>query len=81
MKSLEQMTIIYIIRKYFSIFIAEYGTSYVEEVSMGSKMVVETRFNKRANGVDETKQRISCIAVIHMFTLWSNSSQMSTFNF
>ena len=64
-----------------SIFIAEYGTSYVEEVSMGAKMVVETRFNKRANGVDETKQRISCIAVIHMFTLWSNSSQMSTFNF
>ena len=64
-----------------SIFIAEYGTSYVEEVSMGAKMVVETRFNKRASGVDETKQRISCIAVIHMFTLWSNSSQMSTFNF
>ena len=65
MKSSEQMTIIYIIRKYFSIFIAEYGTSYVEEVSMGAKMVVETRFNKRANGVDETTQRMSCIAVRH----------------
>ena len=50
-----------------SIFIAEYGTSYVEEVSMGAKMVVETRFNKRANGVDETAQRMSCIAVRHTY--------------
>ena len=80
MKSSEQMTIIYIIQKYFSIFIAEYGTSYVEEVSMGSKMVVETRFNKRANGVDETKQRMSCISVIHTFTLWSSSSPIPTYN-
>ena len=63
-----------------SIFIAEYGTSYVEEVSMGAKMVVETRFNKRANGVDETKQRMSCISVIHTFTLWSSSSQIPTYN-
>ena len=50
-------------KKYFSTFVAEYGTSYVEEVSMGAKLVVETRFNKRAEGVDETKQRMGCIAV------------------
>ena len=58
-----------------------YNAAKADCVSMGAKLVVETRFNKRASGVDETKQRISCIAVIHMFTLWSNSSQMSTFNF
>ena len=76
MKSSEQMTIIYIIQKYFSIFIAEYGTSYVEEVSMGAKMVVETRFNKRANGVDETAQRMSCIAVRHTYIYTLSSVYM-----